>query len=66
MLSSKIAAKPHRAPQPDCKVHGAAMVVVQVALPVRPSPLAKGDLNHLNYSGLKKLRRLELGWPSIS
>jgi len=35
-------------PRPACKVHGAAVVVVQVAIPVRPSPVAKGDRKHLN------------------
>jgi hypothetical protein len=35
---------PKHASRPLCKVHGAAAVVVQVATPVRPSPLAKDGL----------------------
>src|SRR5450755_1879992 len=66
MDSRKISAKPPRAQSPACKVHGVAVVVVQVAMTVHPSPVAKGDLNHLNYSELKRLQRLESGWPSIS
>jgi hypothetical protein len=40
-IRSKLYAKPLRVALPACKVHGVAVVVVQVAMPVRPSPLPK-------------------------
>jgi hypothetical protein len=47
-INRQISATPFRASLPACKVHDAAALVVQVAMAVRPSPLAKGDLKHLN------------------
>ena len=34
-----------QAPRPPCRTRGAALATVQVAMPVRPSPSAKGNLN---------------------
>jgi hypothetical protein len=48
MITRNISATPIRALRPACKVHGVAVVLMQVALPVRPSPVAKSDLKHLN------------------
>jgi hypothetical protein len=66
MINAEIGEKPIRAPGPACKLHGAAVEVVQVAMPVRPSPVAKSDLKHLNYTGLLRLERGVLSWPFIS
>jgi hypothetical protein len=47
-ISRTISRQPIQAPRPRCKLHGAAVLVVQVALPVRPPPVAKSDFKHLN------------------
>ena len=65
-ISRTISREPIQASRPRCKAHGAAVEVVQVATPVRPSPLAKGDLKCLKQAGLRRLERRALGWPSIS
>jgi hypothetical protein len=44
---------PLRAPRPACKVHGAAVVVVQHAMPVRPLPVAKRDQNQAERKSLR-------------
>jgi hypothetical protein len=66
MINTKIAEKPIRAAWPACKVHAAAVVLVQVAMPAGPLPVAKSDLKHLNYAGLKRIERRALSWPFIS
>jgi hypothetical protein len=45
MISSKISAKPPRPPRPTCKVHGAAVVAVQVAIPSIPHRSPKPTSN---------------------
>ena len=65
-MSGAISREPTQAPRPRCKAHGPAVEVVQVATPVRPSPLAKSELKQLKQAGLRRLERRALGWPSIS
>jgi len=42
-ISRTISSEPIQASRPLCKVHGAAAVVVQVAMALRPPALTKGD-----------------------
>ena len=48
MISGKISGKPIRALRLGCKVHGAAVVVVQDAMRFLPRRVAQADLKHLN------------------
>ena len=46
-ISRLIPVQPREAIRPACKVHGATVVAVQVALTVRPSPAATEGFKHI-------------------
>ena len=56
MTRRSISAKPLRAPRPACKVHGAAVVVVQVATTSHPSELIKGDAKTPQLAWIEEVR----------
>jgi hypothetical protein len=45
VIGRKVSWSPIQTPRPLCRMHGAAVLVAQVAMPVHSSPLARGDLN---------------------
>ena len=66
MISGRVSGKSLLAPQPACKVHGAAVMAVQNAMTVCLSPVTRGDLKPPNQPGLNVLERRASGWPFIS
>ena len=66
ILILSIVADRNRVPLLACKVHGAAAMAWQDAMPVRPSPGSKGDLKRRIQPGLNGLERRAPGWPFIS
>ncbi len=52
--------------RPLCKVHGAALLGVQVAMPSHSVHRTQGGRGGLNYGVLKRLELRSFGWPRIS
>jgi hypothetical protein len=66
MSSSRISAKPHRAPRPACRMHGPSVVAVQVAIALVLSELTKSDAKTHQLAWIECVKLPGSGWPWTS